>query len=124
MNILIAESDSKTITDLKTILGNLGHNVLDVVSTGEEAIEKARDSNPGLILIDLKLNGEMGGVDAADKIKNLQNIPIIFLTVFIKNCLNKSLGVSGDAIVLSKPVKQEHMEYGISRALSDRRSLK
>ncbi len=120
MNILIAETDPRTITDLKAILGNLGHNILDIVPTGEEAIKKARDLNPDLILIDLKLDGAMGGVEAAEKIRNLDNIPIIFLTVFIKNCLNKSLGVPEDAIVLSKPVKKEHLEYAISRVIFDR----
>jgi two-component SAPR family response regulator len=71
---------------------------------------------PDLILIDLKLNGAMSGVEAADKIRDLHDVPIIFLTVFIKNCLNKSLGVPEDSIVLSKPIMQEHLEYGISRA--------
>ncbi len=41
--------------------------------------------NPDLILIDLKLKGERSGAEAADKIKNLHDVPIIFLTVFIKN---------------------------------------
>ena len=57
----------------------------------------------------------MSGVEAANKIEKLYNIPIIFLTVFIKNCLNKSLGLPEDAVVLSKPLKQEHLEYCISR---------
>ncbi len=102
--------------DLKTILGNLGYNVVAVTSTGEEAIHRTGELKPDLILIDLKLKGEMSGVEAADKIRNLYDVPIIFLTVFIKNCLNKSLGIPEDAIILSKPIKQEHLEYGISRA--------
>lgn len=118
MDVLITENDSRTITDLKTILGNLGHKVLSVASSGEEAIKKAGDLDPDLILIDIKLNGEMSGVEAANKIEELYNIPIIFLTVFIKNCLNKSLGLPEDAVVLSKPLKQEQVEYCISRAFS------
>ncbi|MDP3623175.1 MAG: response regulator [Methanobacteriaceae archaeon] len=119
MNILIAETESSTILDLKTILENLGHNVIAVASSGEEAIQYAEDLNPDLILINIKLNGPMGGVEAAHKIENLYNIPIIFLTVFIKNCLNKSLQLSEDAIVLSKPIKKENLGYAISRAISD-----
>ena len=61
----------------------------------------------------------MSGVEAAQKIENLYKIPIIFVTVFIKNCLNKSLQLSEDAIVLSKPIKQEHLQYAISRAISE-----
>jgi CheY-like chemotaxis protein len=120
MNILIVEAESNTVLDLKAILENLGHNVVAVASTGEEAIKEARDLNPDLILIDIQLKGEMSGVETANKIKNLYKIPIIFLTVFYKNCLNKSLQLPEDAIVLSKPIKQEHLKYCISRAFSDK----
>ena len=119
MNILIVENDSGTISDLKSILGNLRHNVIDTVSSGEEAVKKAGSLNPDLNLIDIKIKGEMSGVEAADKINDLYKIPVIFLTIFIKNCLIKSFGLPEDAVVLSKPVKQEHLEYGISRAFLD-----
>ncbi|MGF7119512.1 response regulator [Methanobacterium oryzae] len=119
MDILIAEYESSTISDLKTFLEKLGHNVVAVASSGEEAIKVARDLNPDLILIDIKLKGEMSGVEAAKEIKNLYNIPSIFLTVFIKNCLIKSLQLPEDAIVLSKPIKHEHIEYCIKRVFSN-----
>ncbi|MGB9979276.1 response regulator [Methanobacterium sp.] len=119
MDVLIVENESNTISDLKTILGNLGHNVVSIASSGEEAVEKTGYLNPDLILIDIKLKGKMSGVEAANKIKYLYKIPVIFLTIFIKNCLIKSFGLPEDAIVLSKPVKQEHLEYYISRAFSE-----
>lgn len=118
MDILIAESESTTINDLKAILANLGHEAVTVVSTGEEALQKAGDLNPDLILINIKLEGEMGGVAAAEKITEIHKIPVIFLTVFIKNCLNKSLQLPEDAVVLSEPVKQDHLEYSIKRVVS------
>ncbi len=58
----------------------------------------------------------MNGLEAANKIVNLYKIPTIFLTVFYKSCLNKSLQLPEDAIVLSEPIKQDHLEYCISRA--------
>lgn len=119
MDVLIIESESNTISDLKTALRNLGHNVVAVASSGEEAIQKAEDLNPDLILMDIKLKGKMSGVEAANKIKELYKIPVIFLTVFIKNCLIKSFQLSEDAVVLSKPVKQGHLKYCISRAISE-----
>jgi two-component SAPR family response regulator len=119
MDVLIAENESNTVLDLKTTLEKLGHNVVAVASSGEEAIKGARDLNPDLILINIKLKGEMSGVEAAKKIVTLYKIPIIFLTVFYKNCLNKSLQLPEDTIVLSKPIKQEHLEYCIKRAFSN-----
>ena len=119
MNILIVENELGTISDLKATLGNLGHTVAAVASNGEEAMRKADDLNPDLIIIDLKLKGKISGVETANKIRELYKIPVIFLTVFIKNCLIKSLQLPEDAIVLSKPINQEHLEYCISRAISD-----
>jgi len=120
MNILVVEDDSNTILDLSTILVELGHRVVSVVSTGEEAIQKVRDLNPDLILINIKLKGQISGVEAAKKIENLYKIPIIFIIVFIKNCLNKSLQLPEDAIVLSKPINKDHLEYCILRAFLDK----
>ncbi len=119
MNVLIAENESNTILDLKTTLGNLGHAVIAVASSGEEAVQKASNLNPDLVLIDIKLKGKMSSSDAANMIKDIYEIPVIFMTIFIKNCLIKSLQLPEDAIVLSKPVKQEHLKYGISRAFSE-----
>ena len=119
MDILIAEGESSTVSDLKIILGRLGHNVVAVVSSGDEAVQKAGDLNPDLVLININLKGKVSGVEAVKEIKNRYNIPIIFLTVFIKNCLVKSLQLPEDAVVLSKPLNQEKLEYCISRVFSD-----
>ncbi|MGO9386672.1 MAG: response regulator [Methanobacterium sp.] len=116
MDVLIVENESSIVLDLKKFLRNLGHNVVAVASTGEEAILKAGDLNPDLVLINIKLKGEMKGVDAARKIVSLYKIPIIYLSVFYKNCLNKSLELTEDAIILSEPIMQEHLEYCISKA--------
>jgi two-component system, response regulator PdtaR len=91
---------------------------LGVVSTGEEAITLACNVNPDLIMVNMKLNGNIGGVEAGVKITNHNNIPVIFLTAFTKNCLTKSLQLPEDAITLSIPVKQDHLEYSISRVFS------
>jgi CheY-like chemotaxis protein len=120
MDVLIAEAESSSVSCLKTILEKLGHKVVAVTSSGEGAVEKAGDLNPDLVLININLKGKMSGVEAAKEIKNRYNIPIIFLTVFIKNCLVKSLQLPEDAVVLSKPLNQEKLEYCISRVFSDK----
>jgi two-component SAPR family response regulator len=118
MNILIAEVDNKTISDLKSILNSRGHEILCVVSTGAEAIEKTRKLKPDLIFINIKLKGPMSRVEAVKEILKFKKIPIIFISVFTKNCLIKSLQLPDDAIVISEPIKKEHLEYCISRAVS------
>lgn len=117
MDVLIVENESSTVSDLKAIFGNLGHNVVAVASSGKEAIKKAKSLDFDLILIDIQLKGEISGVELAEKIKNLYNSPVIYLAVFTKNCLIKSLQLPEDAVILSKPIKEEHLKYSISRVI-------
>lgn len=118
MDVLIVEDDKNSILDLKSLLDNLGHNVMAVASNGEEAIYYAGDLKPDLVLINIQLKGKLTGAEAAKQISNLYKIPIIFLTVFIKNCLNKSLQLPEDVIIITKPLKRDHLKYSISRAVS------
>jgi two-component system, response regulator PdtaR len=53
-----------------------------LVSSGEDAIEKAGKLKPDLVLMDIKLKGKMDGIEAAGKIKYLYNIPVIYLTAY------------------------------------------
>ena len=117
MDILIVENKDNTISDLKAILRVLGHKIVGLASNGKEAIKIAGDLDPDLILINIKLKGEMSGVEAAKLINNLYKIPIIFIIVFTKNCLTKSLQLPEDAVTISEPIRKEHLEYCISRVL-------
>jgi len=117
MDVMIVETEPSVVSDLKDVLEELSHAVVGVSSTGEEAIQMAGDLHPDLIIINIQLKGE-SGVELAEEIKSLHDIPIIFLTVFIKNCLNKSLQVPEDALVIGLPIHQEHLQYAIELALS------
>jgi two-component SAPR family response regulator len=117
MDILIVENEDNTISDLKVTLQVLGHKVVGLASNGKETIKLAGDLDPDLILINIKLKGEMSGVEAAKIMVSLYKIPIIFITVFTKNCLTKSLQLHEDAITISIPIRKEHLEYCISRTL-------
>ncbi len=57
------------------------------MKTGKDAIEKAEDIKPDLILMDIMLAGEMDGIEAAERIRSLLDVPIIFLTANSNNSL-------------------------------------
>jgi two-component SAPR family response regulator len=117
MDVLIATYDTKTIHELEQILPKLGHNIQCLVSSGEEAVEITAKTGPDLVLIDLDLRGEIKGVDAGKKITDNLKVPVIFITVFTKNCLTMSLQLPEDAVTVSKPLKQDHLKYAISNIL-------
>ncbi len=78
--ILVVEDEFVTAYDLKLKLLQLGYEVPAVVDTGEEAILKAAELRPDLILMDILLLGPMSGIQAAVEIQTNLAIPIVFLT--------------------------------------------
>jgi PAS domain S-box-containing protein len=78
--ILITEDEPVIGMDIQSTLKKLGYDVPVVVSTGEEALERAEELQPDLILMDIVLPGKMDGIDAARYIKERYGIPIIFVT--------------------------------------------
>lgn len=80
--ILVVEDERIVGEDIKVRLQKLGYSVPSIVQSGEEAIEKAKTMRPDLILMDIVLDGEMDGVEAASQIKSLYGIPVVYLTAY------------------------------------------
>ena len=64
--VLVVEDDNIIAMDIKSRLQALGYAVSAVVFSGQEAIEKAAETQPDLVLMDIRLRGHMDGVEAAE----------------------------------------------------------
>ncbi len=80
--ILVVEDERITAEDIKDGLISLGYKVPAVVYSGEDAVKRAGELQPDLILMDIKLEGEMDGIEAAELIKKQYDIPVIYLTAY------------------------------------------
>jgi PAS domain S-box-containing protein len=80
--ILIVEDDTIIAMELMERLKDLGYEVAEIVSSGIEAINLVSSAQPNLVLMDIRLSGKMDGVEAAEKIKEEFDIPVIFLTAY------------------------------------------
>jgi hypothetical protein len=80
--ILIVEDEVILAKDLARSLKNLGYEVLGRLSSAEEAIRMVEDSQPDLILMDVKLDRDEDGIEAAEKIRIRYDIPVVYLTGF------------------------------------------
>lgn len=80
--ILVVEDEVIVALEIQHYLEHLGYEVVDNVTTGEEAIEKALSLMPDLILMDVRLDGEIDGIEAGCKIRETRDIPIVFLTAY------------------------------------------
>jgi len=81
-NILIVEDDFVIAKVLAESLQDLGYQVAGIVSTGEEAVERSAKVHPDLVLMDIRLKGEMDGIDAGEAISGDLHIPIVYLTAY------------------------------------------
>ena len=80
--IMIVEDEGLIAYHIKEVLEKEHFKVSSTVASGEEAIHDAYCTNPDLILMDINLAGKMNGIEAARKIRDDFNIPIVFLTAY------------------------------------------
>lgn len=80
--ILIVEDEKVVAMDIKRRLENLGYNVTDLISSGERSLESIAENPPDLVLMDIKLEGKMDGVETAHLIRKHFNVPVIYLTAY------------------------------------------
>jgi PAS domain S-box/PAS domain S-box/PAS domain S-box/PAS domain S-box/PAS domain S-box len=78
--VLVVEDEAIVLLDLKNRLNTLGYVLVGSASYGEDAVTKAKETCPDIILMDIGLKGKIDGIEAADQIKRQLNIPIIYLT--------------------------------------------
>ena len=78
--ILLVEDEPLVALDVQRQLTALGYTLAGTVRTGSDAIAKALALEPDLILMDVKLEGELDGVEAARRIRSQVPVPILFVT--------------------------------------------
>lgn len=80
--IMVVEDEPLIADDIQLQLETMDYEVPAVLDSGEEAVEAARRHRPDLILMDIELSGDMDGIQAAERIREQDPIPVVFLTAF------------------------------------------
>jgi len=79
-SILLVEDELIVAMDIQKILQDKGYLVPHIATNGEEAISRVEELSPSIILMDIFLDGDIDGIETAERINSKYNIPIIFLT--------------------------------------------
>lgn len=80
MKILITEDERLIAEDLKFTLQKQGVHVVGIVSNGEDAIELCDSTKPDMVIMDIMLDGDMNGIEAARRINDKYQIPILYMS--------------------------------------------
>jgi len=117
VKVLVVEDESIVGIDLKQTLIKLNYQVLDVVRTGEDAIKRAIEKKPDVILMDIMLGGKITGIEAVHKIKEEIDIPVIYLTAYADEKTIQSAKLTDPFGYLLKPYEERSLHSSIEMAL-------
>jgi signal transduction histidine kinase len=118
INILIVEDQAIVAEDIASRLEKMNYAIADIVASGEEAILAANRNHPDLILMDIMLQGEIGGIVAADTIYRELNIPVIYLTAYADDRTMQQAKDTYPFGYILKPFKDKELQAAIEIARS------
>ena len=106
LKIYLVEDERLVALDIRNHLINIGHDVIGVSYSGEDCLEKVKDLEPDLILMDINLEGNLTGIDTAKIIHETRNIPIVFLTAYTDDQTLSEIKKTGYYGYVTKPFKR------------------
>ncbi len=124
VSILLVEDDALQAEAIKLHLIECGYQIAAIVSQGEDAVERVPELHPDLVLMDIVLNGKMDGIEAAEKIHELCDIPVLYLTAYADDEFFRRARVTEPYAYLLKPCAPREIQLTIEIALYRHRSEK
>jgi PAS domain S-box-containing protein len=115
--VLIVEDEGITALDMKGRLEHAGYSVPATASSGLEAIAEAERTQPDLVLMDIRLQGEMDGIEAAGVIRARLDIPVVYLTAYADGETLQRAKVTEPYGYLIKPFEGRDVRTTIEMAL-------
>ncbi len=115
--ILLVEDEAVVAMEIQAILQNLGYSVIKTVDTGEKAICKTEQYKPDLVLMDIRIKGEIDGIDAAEEIRSRFGIPVVFSTAYLDKERIKRAKLTMPFGYILKPIQERELIVTIEMAL-------
>jgi CheY-like chemotaxis protein len=114
-DVLIIEDETFIAMDIEALVESLGHNVIGIARTHNEAIALAKQKRPGLILADIQLADGSSGLDAVNELLASFEVPVIFITAYPERFLTGQR--PEPAFLIAKPFQLAVVSAVVSQAL-------
>jgi signal transduction histidine kinase len=122
--ILIVEDEIILARTISLTIENLGYQVAGIADSGEEAIQIVSEVQPDLVLMDIVLDGELTGIEAAEKIRDRFDIPVVYLTAYgDHNTVEQATRTDPFGYII-KPIEPDELSATIKIALRKHDLLK
>jgi CheY-like chemotaxis protein len=119
-SVMIVEDEVIISMAMRIRLKKMDYDVPAVARTGEEAVGLALQHRPDVILMDIRLAGEIDGVEAAAQIHRSADLPIIFLTAYSDDDTRARAAATGAAGYMTKPFSERELTVALELGLQPR----
>jgi two-component system cell cycle sensor histidine kinase/response regulator CckA len=116
-NILVVEDESIIASVIAGALRKFEYEVIGIISTGEAAVAEALEKKPDLILMDIRLHGEIDGITATERIQEQMDIPVIYLTAYADETTLERAKKTKPYGYIPKPFQEIELKTTIEMAL-------
>lgn len=116
-SILIVEDEAIIALEVESNLKEMGYRSLGIVDSGQMAIEMAEKKKPDLILMDIRIKGDMDGIDTAEIIRNQWGIPVVFTTAYLDQERIDRAKITMPFGYLLKPIRERDLKVAVDMAL-------
>jgi CheY-like chemotaxis protein len=116
-SVLIVEDVMVLAMSMESVVEKMEFRVTGTAISGKEAIKLVEEDRPSLVLMDVTLDGEMDGIEAASQIIERFNIPVIFVTGYSDEITLKRLDEVKHCGALQKPVDEYTLRKSVENAL-------
>jgi C4-dicarboxylate-specific signal transduction histidine kinase len=115
--IMVVEDEGITAMSIKSSLEGMGYSVSSTVFSGEEAVKKAGEDKPDLVLMDIVLDSKMDGIEAAGQIHSRFSIPVVYLTAHSDEKMVKRIKMTEPFGYIVKPFYERELRFVVEIAL-------
>lgn len=122
-SVLIVEDDRLLTLVTERLLTKLGYYVAGKVQSAREAIDAVRETPADAVLMDISLDDEMSGIEAARQIRQFSSIPLIFLSGSSDESTYRQAEEVGMTDFLVKPISADDLVEPLNQAMEESQSL-
>jgi CheY-like chemotaxis protein len=119
--VLVIEDDHIVARDIQRQLTRIGHTVVWSTSRGDDTLLLTLRTQPDLVLMDIRLEGDTDGVDAACRIRDECHVPVVFLTAYADDETERRASQAGSFGYILKPFEESQLRTIVKMALNKRR---
>jgi YesN/AraC family two-component response regulator len=115
--IVIVEDEAYSVMSLEMVLRMLGHDVVGTAASGERALKIIADTQPDLVMVDVRLSGELTGLETIERMRAFHAASVILMTGYRDPETLGRISRCEHAACLFKPFMPDDVEAALSGVL-------